>query len=75
MAQAMVIQGRNISDGEIALIRDLMARRRDWGRTRNDRDHRIQAPVKDMYLYPLIPDFRQELCAPACSRTEGRAGR
>jgi hypothetical protein len=38
-------------------------------------DRRIQAPVKDVYLYPLIPDFRRELCAPACSRTEGRAGR
>ena len=34
MAQAMVIQGRNITDGEIALIRDLMAAHRDWGRTR-----------------------------------------
>lgn len=45
------------------------------GRTRNDRDRSIQAPVKDVYLYPLIPDFRRELCAPACSRTEGRAGR
>jgi hypothetical protein len=33
------------------------------GRTRNDRDRRIQAPVKDVYLYPLIPDFRRELCA------------
>ncbi len=45
------------------------------GRTRNDRDRRIQAPIKDVYLYPLIPDFRRELCAPACSRTEGRASR
>ena len=33
------------------------------GRTRNDRDRRIQAPVKDVYLYPLIPNFRRELCA------------
>jgi hypothetical protein len=33
------------------------------GRTRNDRAHRIQAPVKDVYLYPLIPDFRRELSA------------
>ena len=33
------------------------------GRTRNDREHRIRAEVKDVYLYPLIPDFRQELCA------------
>ena len=33
------------------------------GRTRNDRAHRIQAPVKDVYLYPLVADFRRELCA------------
>jgi hypothetical protein len=33
------------------------------GRTRNDREHLIQAPVKDVYLYPLNPDFRRELCA------------
>jgi len=32
------------------------------GRTRNDRNRSIQAPVKDVYLYPLIPDFRRELC-------------
>ena len=45
------------------------------GRTRNDRTHRIRAAVKDVYLYPLTADFRRELGAPACSRTEGRAGR
>jgi hypothetical protein len=45
------------------------------GRTRNDRAHRIRAAVKDVYLYPLTADFRRELCAPACPRTEGRAGR
>ena len=45
------------------------------GRTRNDRDRRMQAAVKDVYLYPLIPDFRRALCAPAGSRTAGRAGR
>jgi len=33
------------------------------GRTRNDRDHCIRAAVKDVYLYPLSPDFRKELCA------------
>jgi len=33
------------------------------GRTRNDRDRRIQTSVKDVYLYPLIPDFRRELHA------------
>jgi len=33
------------------------------GRTRNDRQRSIQTPVKDVYLYPLIPDFRRELCA------------
>jgi hypothetical protein len=45
------------------------------GRTRNDRNRSIQATVKDVYLYPLTPHFRRELCSPACSRTEGRAGR
>ncbi len=32
------------------------------GRTRNDRQRSIQTPVKDVYLYPLTTDFRQELC-------------
>lgn len=33
------------------------------GRTRNDRAHRLHAPVKDVYLYPLVADLRRELCA------------
>ena len=33
------------------------------GRTRNDRAHRIHAEVKDVYLYPLVADFRRELCS------------
>jgi len=33
------------------------------GRTRNDRTHRICAAVKDVYLYPLVADFRRELSA------------
>ncbi|MBW6504724.1 DUF4338 domain-containing protein [bacterium] len=33
------------------------------GRTRNDRNHRLRASVKDVYLYPLIRGFRRELCA------------
>jgi len=33
------------------------------GRTRNDCAHRIRAAVKDVYLYPLVADFRRELCA------------
>jgi len=32
------------------------------GRTRNDHAHRIQAAVKDVYLYPLGTDFRRQLC-------------
>ena len=32
------------------------------GRTRNDRNRSIQTTVKDVYLYPLTPHFRQELC-------------
>jgi hypothetical protein len=33
------------------------------GRTRNDRAHSLHAPVKDVYLYPLVADFRRELSA------------
>lgn len=33
------------------------------GRTRNDRNHDIKAPVKDVYLYPLYRDFRRRLCS------------
>ncbi len=33
------------------------------GRTRNDRAHRIRAAVKDVYLYPLVADFRRALRA------------
>jgi len=33
------------------------------GRTRQDRRHRTQAPVKEVYLYPLRSDFREVLCA------------
>jgi hypothetical protein len=32
------------------------------GRTRNDREHCIRAEVKDVYLYPLIKNFRESLC-------------
>jgi hypothetical protein len=33
------------------------------GRSRQDRQHRIQVPVKDVYLYPLHRRFREELSA------------
>jgi len=32
------------------------------GRTRNDRTRTIHAPIKDVYVYPLTKQFRQELC-------------
>jgi hypothetical protein len=31
------------------------------GRTRQDRQHRLQAPVKDVFVYPLERHFRQQL--------------
>ena len=31
------------------------------GRTRNDRHKRIHVPIKDVYLYPLVEDFREAL--------------
>jgi len=33
------------------------------GRTRNDRAHRLRVAVKDVYLDPLVADFRRELGA------------
>lgn len=33
------------------------------GRTRNDRQHRIRVPIKDVYLLGLVPDWRRRLCA------------
>lgn len=35
------------------------------GRTRQDRNHKIKVPVKDVYLYPLCRDFRKTLCMEA----------
>jgi len=35
---------------------------RTRGRSRNDRHKRIRVPVKEVYLYPLVSDFRRELC-------------
>jgi hypothetical protein len=32
------------------------------GRSRQDRDRTISVPVKDIHLYPLLPDFREKLC-------------
>jgi Domain of unknown function (DUF4338) len=32
------------------------------GRTRQDRQHLLQAPVKDVLVYPLQADFRKALC-------------
>jgi hypothetical protein len=32
------------------------------GRTRQDRRHVLQAPVKDVWVYPLRADFRKVLC-------------
>jgi Domain of unknown function (DUF4338) len=33
------------------------------GRSRGDRDHTLQVPVKDIYLYALRQDFKERLCA------------
>jgi hypothetical protein len=32
------------------------------GRSRQDRRHNLEVPVKDIYLYPLISKFREALC-------------
>jgi hypothetical protein len=33
------------------------------GRSRGDREHLLQVPIKDIYLFALCPDFRRRLCA------------
>jgi hypothetical protein len=33
------------------------------GRSRQDRQHRLRVPIKDVYVYPLARQFRQELSA------------
>jgi hypothetical protein len=33
------------------------------GRSRADREHRLQVPIKDIYLFALRADFRARLCA------------
>jgi len=32
------------------------------GRTRNDRNNTVKVPLKDIYVYPLVKNFRRELC-------------
>jgi hypothetical protein len=32
------------------------------GRGRQDREHRKNQPIKDIYLYPLVPDCQKRLC-------------
>ena len=53
-----------------SLFRGVCYRSANWiltgqtrGRTRNDRNHDIQTPIKDIYVYPLIKDFRRRLCS------------
>jgi len=53
-----------------SLFRGVCYRSANWiltgqtrGRTRNDRNHTIQAPIKDIYVYPLEKDFRRRLCS------------
>jgi len=33
------------------------------GRSRQDRQHRLQVPIKDIYLYPLTFNYKKQLCA------------
>jgi hypothetical protein len=38
------------------------------GRTRNDRYKKIRQPQKAIYLYPLVKNYRQQLCTPGEDR-------
>lgn len=52
------------------LFRGICYRAANWvltgqtkGRTRNDRNHTIKASIKDVFVYPLVKDFRKRLCS------------
>lgn len=32
------------------------------GRSRQDRSHKLSVPIKDIYVYPLVKQFRRRLC-------------
>lgn len=32
------------------------------GRSRQDRNHKLQVPIKDIYVYPLTADYKKQLC-------------
>lgn len=75
MTEVIVLQRREVTAADIALIRAMLAAHPAQGRTalsaelcrrwdwRNARAHCIRAAVKDVYLYPLVADFRREVCA------------
>ena len=44
-------------------LRNMAARHLLARRSRNDRDHRLRVPIKDIYLYPLRSDFCERLCS------------
>jgi hypothetical protein len=33
------------------------------GRSRQDRHRKVKVPIKDLYVYPLVADFKKRLCA------------
>lgn len=35
------------------------------GRSRQDKNHRLRVPVKDIYVYPLTPNYKERLCGQA----------
>ena len=45
------------------------------GRSRNDVHATLHVPLKDIFLYPLIADFRAKLCAPMAAPSEVGVGR
>ena len=61
MARVMVMQGRQIGEGDLALIGDLLAAHPDWNRTRLSRElcarwdwHNAQGRPKDMAARTLL---------------------
>jgi hypothetical protein len=50
------------NEGEYYSLQTVMPVGQTCGRSRHDRDHTLQVPVKDIYLYGLCQDFKERLC-------------
>lgn len=63
MASVMVMQGRELNPSDIEGICGLIQAHPEWNRTLLSRNNTIRVEIKDVYLHPLTPRWREELCS------------